>query len=141
MKNISAGSGDRSGSPIETIAAAAEGLIYISETDADIEPVTGDLCDSVTASDVLKISNAAEGTPIEERRADEFFARLTQIRDWYGDREKERAEGFAKLYDVLKQQLRELRVFRIGSVQIAIYVVGIDNSGRLAGVMTRAVET
>jgi len=34
-----------------------------------------------------------------------------------------------------------VKVFKIGDVQIDIYVVGIGSNGNLAGVVTKAVET
>ncbi|MEP6947412.1 MAG: nuclease A inhibitor family protein [Acidobacteriota bacterium] len=123
------------------VAAAASGLIYISETDADIIPFTGEKCDSVTAAAVLRMSAHGAGDPIEEVVPAQFFAQLTQIKEWYGTHEKDRANGFAALYSVLTTELRDLHVFRIGRIQIDIYIVGIDSSGRLSGVSTKAVET
>jgi Nuclease A inhibitor-like protein len=125
----------------ERIAAAAEGLVYISETDADITPFSGEKCDSVTSQAVLDLQLGAKQAPIEEMSPEEFFARLTQMKDWFGTREKNRARRFAELYSVLSEELRDLHVFRVGRIQIDIYIVGIGSDGRLSGVWTRAVET
>lgn len=141
MKNFSSGTDIDITNASGPISRAAKGLVYISETDSEVFPVTGGQCDSVTAEAVLKLSGAAGNERVEQVSADEFFDRLTKIRDWHGEREKARVRGFAKLSEVLKHELRDLKVFRIGAVQIDIYAVGIDAEGRLAGVMTKAVET
>ncbi len=123
------------------IDAAAKGLVYISETDADIIPFAGEKCDRVTAQAVLRVSKRAADEPVEELVPAEFFAQLTQTKDWFGEREKDRATRFAGLYTALTEELRELHAFRIGQIQIDIFVVGIDSAGRLAGIRTKAVET
>jgi hypothetical protein len=42
---------------------------------------------------------------------------------------------------LLEENLADLTVFRIGSIRIDIYVVGLDADGNLAGIKTKAVET
>ena len=51
------------------------------------------------------------------------------------------AKRFLELQKLLEENLRELKVFRIGRIQLDIFVVGIDKSGSLIGVSTKAVET
>jgi len=125
----------------EQIKSAAEGLWYMSETDAEIFPFTGSKADSVTKETLLgQIEKPAE-TPVEEREFAQFFERLTSIKDWFGDEEKATAGKFAALQSLLEKNLRELKVFRVGQIQIDIYVVGLDAEGNLAGIQTKAVET
>lgn len=123
------------------LAEAADGLIYISETDAEIIPVCGEKVEAVTRVAVLRLAGADQVAPIEETAADSFFERLTAIRDWFGPRETERAARFARLRDTLYSGLTDLTVYRIGRIRVDIYIVGKDGEGRIAGVRTRAVET
>lgn len=125
----------------EQIAEAAEGLIFISETDAPIEPFRWEKANEVTEQVVRKMANVEADTPVEETEAETFFSKLIVKKEWFGDRETERAERFAELYDVLHANLRGLRVFRFGRIQVSFYIVGLDAEGCLAGVMTKAVET
>ena len=125
----------------ERIARAAKGLIFISETDAPIEPFRWEKANEVTADAVRNMVEIAVDAPVEEADVDDFFSKLTVKKEWFGDRESERAERFADLYAELRTNLRDLRVFRFGRIQISIYVVGVDAEGNLAGVMTKAVET
>ena len=125
----------------ERIARAAKGLIFISETDAPMEPFRWKKANEVTAGVVREMTGIDADSPAEEADADDFFSKLTVKKEWFGEREIERAERFAELYTELRSDLRDLRMFRFGRVQVSIYIVGIDAEGYLAGVMTKAVET
>jgi hypothetical protein len=121
------------------ISDCARGLTYISETDAAIEPVSFGRAASV---DVRKIvAGDSEKTRIQEISFEDFFRRPAETHDWFRDDEKLRARRFAKLRDLLKYNLHDLKVFRIGDIQIEIFVVGVDADNNLTGIKTKAVET
>jgi hypothetical protein len=42
---------------------------------------------------------------------------------------------------LLEGNLRDLRVFKVGRIELDIYVVGINSEGILMGIKTKAVET
>ena len=123
------------------IERASDGLVYISETDAPVQAFSGRPTDTLTREIILEQTKGKAGDPVEEVSFDAFFDRLTAIKDWFGARERARAEKFLSLQKLLKENLREPKVFRIGKIQIDIYAVGIDKDGYLMGVKTKAVET
>jgi hypothetical protein len=125
----------------ERLEKACSGLIYISETDAPIEPFVGGKVRSATSAMILEAIEKDDSEKIDEVSFEVFFARLTKPRDWHGSEENKRTKQFAKLKDLLKDNLADLKVFRFGKVRIDIYAVGIDEEGRVAGIKTRAVET
>jgi len=51
----------------EEIKTAAEGLWYLSETDAEIFPFTGSKADSVTKENLLEQIGKPANVPVEER--------------------------------------------------------------------------
>ena len=126
---------------IDTFAQVSNGLVYISETDAEVVPFIDGEADAVTKELVLKAAGLPDDTHVEEVDFDQFFARLSAVKDWYGDEETKRAGQYARLSDVLQGYLRDLKVFRFGRVQIEIYIAGLDESDHLAGIRTWAVET
>lgn len=125
----------------EKIEKAADGLYYISETDADILPFIGDKAEAVSQEEILKQTHKEPDAPVEERDFSEFFERLTKIQDWFEEEELELAKKFSELKSLLEENLTDLKVFKIGQINIDIYVVGIDQEGVLMGVKTQAVET
>ncbi|HLM00125.1 MAG TPA: nuclease A inhibitor family protein [Pyrinomonadaceae bacterium] len=125
----------------EQIRKASEGLYYISETDAEIFPFTGTKAAAVTAENLLSQTQSKPDAPVEERDFQSFFARLTKIQNWFGDEEKQTAEKFLRLKELLEKNLRDLKVFKVGRIEIDVYAVGLDTEGKLAGIRTKAVET
>ncbi len=116
-------------------------LYYISETDALILPFVGQPAQSVSREAILEQTENAPDSPVEERTFTEFFARLIEIQDWFGDEEIKTAENFLLLKKLLENNLRDLKVYKIGKVQIDIYVVGLDAKNILTGIKTKAIET
>ncbi|HEX3100443.1 MAG TPA: nuclease A inhibitor family protein, partial [Pyrinomonadaceae bacterium] len=125
----------------DALTAACEGLFYVSETDARVLPFCGNAAKDVTGEIILHQTDSNTNTPVEEISFEEFFGRLTTIREWYGEAEKARAEKFLELQKLLEENLRGLKVFRLGKIRLAIFAVGLDKDGRLMGITTGAVET
>lgn len=123
------------------IERASKGLVYISETDAEIIPFTGEKVETVTAAAVADMAEISSDEQVQETTIGDFFDRLIEPHDWWGDREKKRASRIAELRAALTSSLTELKVYRFGRIQIEIFIVGKDVEGRLAGIRTRAVET
>ena len=118
------------------IEKSTDGLTYISETDAAVEPV-------IVESDQAKnfLDSIGKGEKIETLDPADFFDRLTTNKDWFGPNETARAKRFALLEEILRSNLHDLKVIRTGRIRIDIYVVGLDVDGNLAGIKTKAVET
>ena len=123
------------------IERACEGLFYLSETDAPVLPFAGSAATGVTQEVVLQQTGISAGQQIEEQSIAVFFDRLTAIKDWFGEAEKARAKKFRDLQKLVEENLRLAKVFRIGTIRVRIFAVGIDAEGRLMGVSTEAVET
>lgn len=118
-----------------------DGLLYLSESESEIVPFFGVKTVDGVRKTILKQLQLTKGTPIEERSPDEFFSRLTEIKEWFSKAEIRNAGQFERLQKLLEDNLDELTVLRIGLIQIDIYVVGMDTSATLAGIKTKAVET
>jgi len=125
----------------EGIKSLCNGLYYMSETDAEILPFVGGKVKKLTREKFAEEIGVTDHSKIEERDFDSFFKRLVEIKDWFGEEEKKMAKRFSELRDFLIQNLSDLRVFRIGRIEIDIYVVGIDRAGKIVGFKTKAVET
>ena len=123
------------------IEQACDGLIYISETDSAVQPFFGQPTDTVNGEIILQQAGLSAEASIEERSYDEFFARLTTIKDWYGEAETAKAKKFLELKTLLEENLSGLKVFRTGTIRLDIFAVGIDKDRNLIGVTTKAVET
>ena len=125
----------------DRIAAVCDGLIYVSETDAPVVPFAASAATEITREAILHESGRDANEPIEMIGFDDLFARLTAIKDWFGERETRRAQKYLELKWLLDASLSELKVFRIGAIRLSIFVVGKDKNGCVMGITTTAVET
>ncbi|MGI8788239.1 MAG: nuclease A inhibitor family protein [Pyrinomonadaceae bacterium] len=125
----------------ERITKAVKGLNYISETDAKVLPFIGKQTETATKEELLTQINEPADSEVEERDFVGFFAPLTEMQDWFGDEEKQTAEKFEYLKELLENNLRDLNVYKIGKVQLDVYVVGLDAENQMLGIKTKAVET
>ena len=122
------------------LKAACRSLVFISETDADVTPFTVEPPTSRSLASYLAALDITS-EEIEERDFDKFFDGLTSEKDWHGPNEKKQTKRWSNLRDVLQKNLDGLRVIRVGKVRLDIYIAGVDATGRLAGVKTKAIET
>lgn len=123
------------------IAVACKELTYVSETDAEVTPYAPPNTDAKAPEIISQHAGRSVDDLVEEVSFSAFFQRLTTIRDWYGERETLRAKKFLELQKLLEEDLTELKVYRLGRIQIDIFVVGRDQNGLLMGVTTKAIET
>ena len=121
------------------IEKSTSGLVYISETDAPIEPFFGGKSERINVNQIVQ--HVSDSSDHETVNAEQFFARLTTEKDWFGEKEKETARRFSALQKLLDENLRDLTVVKIGRIQLEIYVVGLDADNNLIGIKTKAVET
>jgi hypothetical protein len=72
---------------------------------------------------------------------DDFFALAIQEEDWHDEEERETVKLFQNLVSVLKQNLSQLQVYRVGNTNIDAYIVGVTQNDDWAGLSTQVVET
>jgi len=119
----------------------AKGVYYTSETDAKISLFVGKKAQAVTKEVLLSQTAKSDDVPVEERDFEEFFSPLTKTQDWFGDEEKQATQKFSGLKVLLEKNLKDLKVFKIGQIELDIYIVGLDEKSILTGIKTKAVET
>lgn len=124
-----------------SLSEALNGLIYMSETDASIEPFEGGPAGAVTAQDLLPMTGTPGDAQVEERGFDEIFARLTRVYEGASEEATAKAARFEALKQLMAANLSDPKVFKVGRINVDIYMVGLDGEGNLSGVKTRAVET
>jgi len=90
---------------------------------------------------LLQLIEHPPDAPVKLRTVDDFFARATAEEDWHDQEERETVQKFQNLVGVLKQNLSQLQVYRVGNTNIDAYIVGLTDGGEWAGLSTKLVET
>lgn len=117
---------------LKALQGATKGLLFPSETDAGFEAFAWPGGTSpVTEAVVRSHAGATAKTPIEEVTVAHFFRAVpTGLRAAYFD-----------LLVAIADHLSGVKVFKVGEVNMDVYVVGRTDAGNYAGVKTRVVET
>jgi hypothetical protein len=133
------------GDLMRRITEAAVGLVYSSESDRPFVPF------SLPASAAppwppeprafARMVGAQGGDPVVEQSLDAFFRRHIEL----VEPADEAAWRLLPRYDALKRlletELSDVRVFRIGRVQVHCFIVGRDVDCHILGLTTVAIET
>ena len=125
---------------LEELRGATSGLTFMSEADYPLEVF--DWGETEPTPEFLRgLAGSAADAPVETRTPAEFFRAATSEPDWKGAEELSTAKRFQTLVRLLEKNLTDLKVFRVGVINIPVYVAGRTSSGRWLGVSTRVVET
>lgn len=120
---------------------ATEGLFWPSETDAGFEVVIWPDLDQITTESLRDRLHLDPETPILIQDFYRFFQPVTQEQAWHNAEERAERERYQALMEFLSENLNNIQVFRIGEVEIDIYILGQTPHNPVIGLYTQAVET
>ncbi len=117
-------------------------LLYPSESD---EPVGWVTCylgqpEPLIVSQLTDWLMLPPNVLVEERPEADFW-RVAVMQDWYGEDEKKRAEEFQRVKQFVENQLTDRQFFRVGQIEIDLYLLGKTPEGKRAGLKTKVIET
>jgi hypothetical protein len=116
---------------LQVLAKASRGLLFVSETEAELEPFVWDKAPTLTEDNLRELAEADDDAAVEKLDLDGFFRAVSQ----------EDKPGFEKLAETLRSQLDDIKVFKIGEVEKTAFIVGKIADGTWAGLKTTVVET
>jgi len=105
---------------------ATAGLLVMSESDYPFEMIRWDGKVPITPEYLCNISDKPEGSPIQEIEVDNFFNMSGRFRN---------------LASLLKENLSDLKVYKVGTINIPVYIVGRSAEGNWVGLSTRLIQT
>jgi hypothetical protein len=127
---------------VTALTKASKGLLYPSETDAPFEVFTWkDGINALTPAKLLALADQDRASPVALATVDEFFAPLIAEKDWHGREEKAIVRKFQLLRQAVDVNLLDPKVYRVGAIEITIYLAGKARDGDWAGLKTTSVET
>jgi Nuclease A inhibitor-like protein len=117
----------------------SEGLLYMSETDApltyyELVPKKSQQWPPATVGQFLQLIGEDPAAPVEKLAPEKFFR---DLRPGNEDRE----DQVAALRKAMTEELKSLEGFRVGEIQIKIFVLGKGDTEKVCGLQTLSVET
>jgi len=125
---------------MEELREATRGLTFMSESDYPFECFNWGAAEP-THEFLRGLTGEASDVPVETTTAANFFRVAASEAEWKNAEQLTAARRFQRLLRLLEQNLTDLRVYRVGAVNIPVYVAGRGASGNWLGVSTRVVET
>ena len=125
---------------IEELREATDGLLFLSESDYPFEVFAWGGAEP-TREFLRGLACADSAAPVETRGARELFRAAASEPEWKGDTELAVARRFQALLRLLETSLTDLKVYRVGAIDIKVYVAGRAPSGNFIGISTRVIET
>jgi hypothetical protein len=120
---------------------ATRGLLFMSESDYPFEVVRWEGVEEVSPEYLRKVAGQEATAVVEERTIADFFRVAAGEQEWKGAAELALAKRYQSLVRLLEENLKEVKVYRVGEINIGVYVLGRSEEGNWLGVSTRVVET
>ncbi len=127
----------------ERLHEAAKGLLWMSESDYPFEALIWEFGEKILLDNevVLKITKHALDTPVKIIEFDTFFQGAVTDKDWHDSEEADTVKRYQELVRIMKQYLSDLKVYKVGEIEIDVYIIGKTNTGEYAGLATVSIET
>jgi hypothetical protein len=126
---------------LKELERGSAGLLFMSESDYPFEVVRLDSVDEITEPYLRALTKENADAPVEVKSLEDFFGRAASEADWKGAAELETAKSYQALMRVLKEDLEDVRVYKVGKINIPVYIIGRSPGGNWLGLSTRVVET
>lgn len=122
---------------------AVTDLWWTSETDAPFEVIVWPQAfeQGFSVPELLKLTGLETELPIQEIPFEQFFFPALQVQDWYGEEEKADVSRFQLLKALIESHLTEIKVFRMGEIQLDLFILGKTEGNDWIALATQAVET
>ena len=126
---------------LQQLQQASQGLLWLSESDYPFEIVYWQDKNSIVEEKLLQNNNKNSDKTIEIITLESFFKSATRERDWYDRAEKEEVSRYQTLVKLFQEKLTDVKVYRVGEIEIDVYILGKTESGAICGLSTKVVET
>lgn len=127
---------------IQKLQQASAGLLMMSESDYHFEVVCWENAaqELLNPQKILELTNNSQNTLVEIVDIDYFFRNCTAEKEGYSQIKKENASKFRNLVEIIKFNLNDIKVYRLGTISIDVYILGVFNHD-VVGIATKVIET
>ncbi len=130
----------RCAAQMKLLLKASEGLLYTSESDYRFTYFSFSNTSKLpTPQQFLQLINQT-GQPIKQVKFDDLFNRLTKIEPGMDEQQIKAAKRYRVLEKVFKSTFTNLTIYRVGTIQIQVYITGVNACG-ISGLQTISIET
>ena len=125
---------------INQLSQASAGLLWTSESDYPFDTVYLDHVNDLR-SKLLELTDCDSESRIEIREFARFFQRVTDEEDCDDEEEMAECKRYQALVKLLQTHLTDIKIYRVGSCEVHIYILGKTEKNAIAGLSTISIET
>lgn len=127
----------------ESLKQASNGLLMMSESEYPFEVIKWVIEDdeSLTIQKIFQLTNCPQDSLIEEVELEHFFRNCAFEKEWHDETQKQEVVKFQALLNILRDNLNDIKVYRVGTTNIDVYIIGKSETNELVGLSTKVTET
>jgi hypothetical protein len=126
---------------LSELREASAGLLLMSESEYPFEVVRLETTSEINPAALRRLSGQAPDAQVETQSLEDFFRVAMSEEDWRSPAERAEAKRYQALTALLKENLTDVKAYRVGLVNIQVYLIGLSAQGSVLGLSTRVVET
>lgn len=126
---------------IAQLELATKNLLWFSEAEYPIQVVYWHDAASFTPDTLLQQQQYAPETKITIQEFHSFFAAAIKQETWHDEAEQAQVVKYQNLVHLMTEKLTDLKVYLLGEVEIAAYVLGTTPHQAIAGLTTLIIAT
>jgi len=120
---------------------ATEGLLFLSESDHPFDIVFWNGQAKLNHEFLCAQAGKPPQSPIGEQNVDDFFRNSVSEPAWKKGERLNIARSYQALVRLLKSELADIRIYRIGRTHITVFIIGKGPNGNWMGLSTKTTET
>ena len=127
----------------EEIISLSSDLMYPSESDEKMEYFEMEVStdEKLSLANFRMYNGIRPEIEMEEMAYEKFFAPLIKTEDWFGDDEKKWVDDSQKLKQLLSEKLKDVQIYKVGKIEIDVYLFGKSEECKWEGIKTKLIET
>jgi hypothetical protein len=126
---------------IEELGQATTGLLFMSEADYPFQTFIWKEKPDVTPEYLREQAGKPVDATLREVTVKDFFRAATSEAEWKNAEALALAKRYQALVKWLEENLSDLKVYRVGDIDIMVFILGRSAEGSLIGISTRVIET
>jgi hypothetical protein len=126
---------------IEELERLIAGLLFMSEADYPLKTLFWKKDVEVTDTYLRGEAGARVDAAVKAESVDRFFRAAVSEPDWKGEAELAVSRRYQALVRWLKENLHDPVAYRVGEIDIKVFILGRSATGNWLGISTCVVET
>ncbi len=113
----------------------------MSESDYPFQVIRWEGLNEITPQFLREVTGQNDDAPVTVQSVAGFFGNRMAVQKLTGERDRVELKGYEALLRILNDNLDDLKVYRIGEINIPVFILGRSKTGNWLGLSTRVVET